>query len=164
MKILRKADEILLKVLKILSASCMGAMVLLTIIEVLFRYFLKIPSAWAEEFARLALVWCVVLASAAGVRLLEHPYLEILTKHFPKKLRSVITILIYLIIAVFGVILTIYGVRFTQATAMDFMTSLGYHKNYFYMPSFVGGALYTVYSIGHVVTEIQTLLKGGEQA
>ena len=161
MKILQKADELLLKVLKALSALLMGVMELLILIEVLSRIF-KFPCAWSEEFARLATVWCVILSSAAGIRLMEHPYIEVLFKRLPKVLQKILTILIYLAIAVFGVVLAVYGYQFTKATSMDFMTSLGYHKNVFYAPSCVGGVLYTIYSVRQIVLTIRSFGKGGE--
>ena len=163
MKFLQKADDILLKVLKALSVLLMGAMVLLIIIEVLFRS-LKISHAWTEELARLATVWCVILSSAAGIRLMEHPYIEVLFKRFPKVVQKVLTILIYAAIAVFGLVLAVYGFQFTKATAMDFMTTLGFHKNYFYAPSCVGGVLYTIYAVREIALTVKSFGKGGADA
>lgn len=161
MKILQKADELLLKVLKAISALLMGIMVLMIIIEVLSRIII-FPCAWAEEFARLATVWCVILSSAAGIRLMEHPRIEVVFGRFPEMVQKILTILTYVIIAIFGVVLAIYGFQFTKATSMDFMTSLGYHKNVFYAPACVGGVLYTIYSIRQIVMTIRSYSKGGE--
>jgi TRAP-type C4-dicarboxylate transport system permease small subunit len=159
MNLLKYIDKLLLNILKVVSSLCLAATVVFVVIQVVFRYFLKLPCSWAEELARLALVWCVVLASAAGVRLLEHPKLDLLLKRLSVPMQKIITILIYLAIAGFGLVLTIYGVKFTIATSMDFMTSLGFHKNYFYAPSFVGGVLYTVYAISHCIQTILSFRK-----
>jgi TRAP-type C4-dicarboxylate transport system permease small subunit len=160
--LLKKVDSAIIKLLKILSSACLAAMVVLVCLEVVFRYFLKIPCAWAEELARLSLVWCVVLASGVGIRLYEHPYIEVLVKRFPDKIQKILQIIIYLIIAAFGVVLIIYGAMHTYSTRMDFMTSLGYHKNYFYVPSVVAGVLYCAYSLVDVVKTTRELLsKGG---
>ena len=164
MKLLQKLDLLLLKALKILASVFFGGMVILVVLEVLFRYFLKIPSAWAEELSRLFLVWCVVLSSAVGIRLHEHPHIELLTKHFPKRAQELLHILIYAIISVFGGVLLIYGIKHTYATRMDFMTSLGYHKNFFYLPSAVAGGLYLIYSLSEMFQTIARLLRKEEPA
>lgn len=159
MTVLKKADAIFLKFLKIMASFFFTAMVVLVVIEVLFRYFLKIPCAWSEELARLSLVWCVTLGSAVGIRLKEHPYIEMLVKKFPPKLRTFMNIVVYLVIAALGVILVIFGIKHTYATRSDFMTSLGYHKNYFYAPSFVAGFLYFVFSLIEVGDNVKQLLQ-----
>ena len=136
-------------------------MVLLIILEVIFRYFLKMSCAWAEELSRLSLVWCVALASGAGIRLLEHPHIEVLIRHFPLVMQKITNILVYLAIAAFGIILIVFGTRFVYSTRMDFMTSLGYHKNFFYIPAVVGGFLYTFYSGIHIIQLFLSFRKGG---
>lgn len=159
MNFLRKLDNLLLNALKIIASAFFGAMVILVVLEVLFRYFLKIPSAWAEELSRLCLVWCVVLASAVGIRLHEHPYIELLTKHFPKKMQELLQLLIYVVISVFGAVLFLYGIKHTYATRMDFMTSLGYHKNFFYLPSVAAGGLYFLYSLIEIFQIVTRLFR-----
>jgi len=150
MKVLKKIDDLIVRLLKIVSSTCMGAMVILVLIEVLFRYVLKMSCAWAEELARLALVWCVVLSSAVGIRLMEHPRIELIFNRFPATVRLILEVIIYLVIAAFGVVLLIYGAKFSAATKIDYMTSLGYPKNFFYLPAAVGGAFYTLYSLIHI--------------
>jgi TRAP-type C4-dicarboxylate transport system permease small subunit len=162
MRSLKKADSVFLWILKFLSSGCAAVMVIFIILEVVFRYFLRMSCAWAEELSRLSLVWCVALASGAGVRLMEHPRIEILIKHFPPLIQKLLDAVIYLAIAAFGVVLIVFGLRYVHATRMDFMTSLGYHKNYFYLPAVAGGFLYTLYSGVHIGELILSLKKGGQ--
>jgi TRAP-type C4-dicarboxylate transport system permease small subunit len=144
-------DKGLVTILKTLIVILAMAMLVLMLIQVVFRYFLFIPSPWSEDLARLALVWTTFLASALGIRNLEHPKIDMLTKHFPAALRIALEILIYLAITGFGFILVIFGSRFAWATRIDHYTSLQYPKNFFYWPGPVGGALFIIYSCAHIV-------------
>lgn len=151
MRWLKKADFILEKVLKTISLMLMGLMVILVFLEVIFRYFLKIPCFWTEELSRLSLVWCVFLASAVAIRHGGHPNIVVLTERFPGVVKQGILVLIYVSIALFGVVLAYYGAKFVYSTRLDHMTSLGYPKNLFYWPAVVGGVLYCIYSVFHII-------------
>jgi TRAP-type C4-dicarboxylate transport system permease small subunit len=151
-KLFQSLDKVLINIQKTCIVFLAAAMLTLMLIQVVFRYFLLIPSPWSEDLARLALVWTVFLASALGIRYLEHPTIDILTKRFPVKFRAVLEIVVYLAIAVFGFILLYYGTHFALATSIDHNTSLRYPKNLFYWPGPVGGALFILYSCMHVVS------------
>lgn len=150
-KLLKKLDAALYQILRWACIVLIAVMLVLIIIQVLFRYFLKIPSPWSEEIARLALVWSVFLASAIGIRNLEHPKIDILTRRFPPAIRKALEIGVYLLIIAFSCVIVYYGAKYVMTTSMDHNTSLRYPKNLFYLPGPVGGALFILYSIGHIV-------------
>jgi TRAP-type C4-dicarboxylate transport system permease small subunit len=151
-KVFVSIDKVLATILKTLIVILAAAMLTLMLIQVIFRYFLFIPSPWSEDLARLALVWTTFLASALGIRNLEHPKIDILTKHFPAAAQFILEILIYLAIIGFGIVLLVFGSLFAWATRIDHYTSLQYPKNFFYWPGPVGGALFIVYSCAHIVS------------
>ena len=150
-KLFLAIDKGLVTILKTLIVILAAAMLILMLIQVLFRYFLFIPSPWSEDLARLSLVWCTFLAAALGVRNLEHPQIDILTKHFPAKLQVLLEMIVYLAVMGFGGILVFFGSRFAWATRIDHYTSLQYPKNLFYWPGPVGGILFIMYSCRHIV-------------
>ena len=157
MKIFAAADKGLVAILKTVIVILAAAMLALMLIQVLFRYFLFIPSPWSEDLARLALVWCTFLAASLGIRNLEHPKIDILTKHFPTVIQALLEIIIYLAIIGFGAILIYFGSLFAWATRIDHYTSLQYPKNLFYWPAPVGGVLFIIYSCKHIVTVLMDL-------
>jgi TRAP-type C4-dicarboxylate transport system permease small subunit len=161
-KILLAIDRGLVSVLRILIVVLAASLLTLMLIQVIFRYFLHIPSPWSEDLARLALVWCTFLAASLGIRNLEHPQIDILTKHFPKTIQAVLEIIIYFAIIGFGFILVYFGSLFAWATRIDHYTSLQYPKNLFYWPGPVGGFLFMVYSCKHIADVIRRLAGKGE--
>ena len=162
--ILAAIDKGIVSILKVIIVILAAAMLTLMIIQVLFRYLLFIPSPWSEDLARLALVWCTFFASALGIRNLEHPQIDILTKHFPKVIQNILEIIIYLAIIGFGFILVYYGSLFAWATRIDHYTSLRYPKNFFYLPAPVGGVLFVIYSCRHLAEVVKGLIGKKQEA
>ena len=81
LKILKKIDQILLKVSNVFLVFTIIAMVGFAFWQVIARFVLKIPTAYAEEFARLAIVWCILIGGAMAVRKNEHIGSALLDQH-----------------------------------------------------------------------------------
>lgn len=155
MKIIKKIDKFLIKVQNCAILFFVAAMVILTFWQVIARYFLMISTPYAEELARLAIVWCVFIGSSLGVRFNEHIQVDAVLRLLPKFGILIVRIIIYILIAAFSVVMIIYGVHHYQLTANDFTTSLGYPRNVFYLPVPICGTLMLIYSVAACVGLIQ---------
>lgn len=162
MCILRIIDQGLIKFQKFVITLLLVGVLLLTVIQVVFRYVLLLPSPWSEELARLGLVWVIFLAASLGVRLKGHPYLELLVTRIPFKTKHAVYILVYLIIVVMGIVMVVYGAMYIGRTAGDYTTSLRYPRNLFYYPVPISGILITIYSIREMLQGIKAVLTGKE--
>jgi TRAP-type C4-dicarboxylate transport system permease small subunit len=140
------------------------AMVMLIVWQVIARYWLHISAPYAEEFARLAIVWCIFLGATVAVRYEEHMRVDVLCLHFPRPVRFVTQIIIYLMMITLAVVMIVYGIKFYRATANDFATTLGYGRNIFYLPTPVCGVLILLYSIGNCVKFILQFPHQGQEA
>jgi TRAP-type C4-dicarboxylate transport system permease small subunit len=159
---LRIIDQWLIKILKFVVALLLFLILLLTLIQVVFRYILILPSPWSEELARLGLVWIVFLAASLGVRLKSHPYLKLLVTRMSFKIKYTVFILVYLFMAVMGIVMVVYGVKYVGRTAGDYTTSLGYSRNLFYYPVPISGIFILIYSTGEMLQSIKAVLTGKE--
>lgn len=159
---LRKVDQGFIKAQKVVITCLFVVILLLTVIQVIFRYFLKLPSPWSEELARLGLVWAIFLTASLGVRLKAHPYLELLVKNMPFKAKYIIYTVVYLVMTVMGAVMIVYGVRYVGRTAGDYSTSLGYPRNFFYLPVPISGILITIYSVLEMLQGIKIIFAGKE--
>lgn len=87
-----------------IAFTMFAAMFLLTLAQVLFRYFLQIPVAWTEEAARALFV----LASMAGIALAyqkrEHIIVDVFYDAFPPRVRRALSIFFALAILGFLVL------------------------------------------------------------
>lgn len=61
-----------------LAAALTAAMATALLLQVLFRFVLRSPLSWSEEFARYCFVWLASLGAAAGVRRGLHPGLDLM--------------------------------------------------------------------------------------
>lgn len=87
----------------------MCVLILVTFLQVLCRFVLKIPVSWSEEVARLSFVWMIFLGSALGVREGSHLSLEILTAALPERLQRYMKILMNLTVAGIAAVILWYG-------------------------------------------------------
>lgn len=147
MKVLKTIDAILVKIQEYAILFFVSIMVLLIIWQVIARYFLYISAPYAEEFARLAIVWCVFLGSALAVRNNEHMLVDVFIGRCSPAIQFAAKVFIYICMIILAVVMVIWGIAFYQATADDFATSLGYARNVFYLPTPVAGGLILLYSI-----------------
>lgn len=149
--IIKQVDKVLEKILQAALILLVVAMVGFTAWQVLCRYVLLISVAYAEELARLAIVWCIYLGAALGVRHHEHMNVTALIDKFPRWLRMILQVMAYLLIMLFGGVLFYFGFEHIGVMANDFTTSLGYPRYWFFVPNIVGGGLMFVYATANLI-------------
>lgn len=85
------------------------------IVSVFFRYVLDSPLKWGEELARLTMVWAGLLGISIALRDGEHIGLEILTGRLHGRLRAFCNLITYCLVALFLVVLLIWGIKISYA-------------------------------------------------
>ena len=91
----------------------MGAMTLLIFSEVVLRYIFLSPITWYDEFAGYMLVWVTFLGSVVALHRRRHIGFETVVEALPPIWQRAATLLDYLLIIVFQVVLIVYGWRLT---------------------------------------------------
>lgn len=91
----------------------MGAMTLLIFSEVIFRYVFLAPITWYDEFAGYMLVWVTFLGSVVALHQRRHIGFETVVEALPPMWQRAVTLLVYLLIIAFQVVLIVYGWRLT---------------------------------------------------
>ncbi|HHV64835.1 MAG TPA: TRAP transporter small permease [Peptococcaceae bacterium] len=71
-RMLMKLNKLIYTIEKYVLIFVMYALVAVLFINVLFRFVLFIPSAWADELARFTFVWLVFLGASAAMYKWEH--------------------------------------------------------------------------------------------
>lgn len=69
---LMKLNKLVFSIEKIALVLIMYGLVIVLFINVLFRFVLFIPSAWADELSRFMFTWCVMLGASAAMYKWEH--------------------------------------------------------------------------------------------
>jgi TRAP-type C4-dicarboxylate transport system permease small subunit len=150
-------DNVLIKIQQVIIVIAVLAMVLLIVWQVIARYLFYLPAPYAEELARLAIVWCIFFGASVSLRYEEHMQVDALYRHLPRPAQALVGALTYALIAVFTMVMIYYGCRYYNVVANDFSTSLGYDRNIFYLPTPVCGALMFIYCLGHITKCLKAL-------
>ena len=155
MRLIKKIDKVLIGFNATLLALAVAAMVLFTAWQVLCRYVLHISVPYAEEFARLAVVWCIYFGAALAVRFREHMNVVALVNILPRTVQLVLSVITNVMIVYLAYVMVRYGIQQVIFSAGDFTTSLGYHRNVFYLPAPIAGALIGIYTIANIIVDIR---------
>lgn len=109
--------------------------------QVVLRYVFQGTNIWAEEFARYAFIWIVMLGSASALRRFNHIRIDFLVQAFPEKVQRRITFVNYLLMLVFLVVLMVYGLQIADQASGRLSAGLGVSMGFMYMSIPAGSVL-----------------------
>src|SRR5699024_5671688 len=100
-KALNRMNMALQLLAKYLLISTFMLMLLLVIMQVLYRYVLHIPIPWAEELARYLFTWLIFLGASITSANDEHLSIDVFQDLLPEKIKMYVKIIIDIIILIF---------------------------------------------------------------
>ena len=131
------------------------AIVVVTFIQVLFRYFLHFSLGWTEELARFLLLWLASLACAYGFKTKSHFVLKFFVNIFPpfpqKIIKTLVTFGLSLFMGLFIWKALEYTLRVANQTAPSTRVSMAIP----YSSAAVGGILMLYYILRNWWIEIR---------
>jgi TRAP-type C4-dicarboxylate transport system permease small subunit len=136
---------------KILQWLCVVIVALMTFFvtyQVVTRYVFNKPSAVSETIARYLFVWLTVFGGAYVFGKRGHMNLVFIREKFSLKTQTILEILSEFLIAVFAILIMIYGGRiYTAKQVVQIDPSLMFSMAWIYGCLPVGGVLVLFYSI-----------------
>lgn len=106
------AEKLAWAVERVAAIPCIvaiGAMTVIVILGVVFRYVFLSPLGWTEEAARYLMIWAASLAVSMGIMKREHVGITLFVKKFPPNLERWVSVGINLGILFFLWVLTQRG-------------------------------------------------------
>lgn len=140
-----------------IGAAGLIAMVGVISWQVFGRFILNSSPAWTEQAALILMIWYVFFAAAAGVWERFHIRIELLEQRLPERGRRNLLIAINAIVALFGLVLLIYGAQLAWLVRDFVVPSLGVSRGIAYLPIPFVGLLTIVFSLAHIRAKL-----GGE--
>lgn len=129
---------------KAINSVIVALLILMTVVifhQVVQRYIFHGANIWAEEFARYAFVWVVMLGSASALRRFNHIRIDFLVQRFSGRSQKIISFCNYLLMLVFLAVLMVYGLKLAAQTAGRLSAGLGLSMGFMYLSIPTGSAL-----------------------
>lgn len=104
-----RAAQILSRLTEGLSGLLLGAIVVVNVLQVVFRYLIGAPLGWTEEVMRYSVVWLTFLAATAALYRGEHMVIDVLGPVLPGRLQRLVYVAVLLCIGAFCWILVAEG-------------------------------------------------------
>lgn len=129
------------------------AMVSIICYQVALRFFFNFSPSWSEEIAIVLMIWFGMLSIPIGVKLNLHIGIEYLFKRFPLPVKKIVARLIYILIGVFGGLMTIYGIELVEFMGMSTLpaTKISSAVEYVVIP--ISGAMLVCVALEKIITD-----------
>jgi len=125
---------------------------------VFFRYVLDAPIKWGEELARLLMVWAGLLGISIALKDGDHIGLEALTGRFRGRALAWCKLLAHGFIALFLVVLLIWGIKISRAAWDTFLPALQIKWTWSHLAVPVTAGIQLVHLVSNILGEIMTVL------
>ena len=140
--------------IKMLVFAAFAVMVYSTSMQVLGRYVFAVPFPWTEELSRRMMTWILFTASTIGYRGAGMVGIDILTSKFSDKMKKRLDILVYILVACFGVFMVVQGYELTSRNIRQQSSALGISMYYVYIILPVSGFLFFLFSIELIIKRL----------
>ncbi|HEY8528804.1 MAG TPA: TRAP transporter small permease [Paenibacillaceae bacterium] len=121
LKLMDKVNQVLFWIVGIL----LGAVFVLLVSQVYFRYVMNSSLSWSEEAARYLTIWIVFLGVALGLRRKRLIAVEVVVQFVPKKLEFAFRMLVLLVSLVLMAFLFYFGIRMGITVSNKTSTAMG---------------------------------------
>lgn len=140
-----KNKSIFKQPLELTLCAILVAIVLITFIQVLFRYIFHLSLAWSEELARYLFLWLAALSAAYAFKTGSHFALRFLVDRMGKKLRGFVQNLVVVLVSSFLVIFVWKALEYTISMSNQVAPSTQISMVWPYSSAVVGGGLMLYY-------------------
>ena len=116
-----------------LAMVLLVGMAIIIVINVFMRYVLNTGVRWAEEVAKLLMVWFTFIGMAMGVKQGLHISIHILPKNLPGQLEKFLVFLKNSITLVIAIVFLIYGIKLVEFTSRSIMPATEWPSSILYL-------------------------------
>jgi len=144
---------------KYLLVSMFILMLVLVIMQVLYRYVLHIPIPWAEELARYLFTWLIFLGASLTSANDEHLSIDVFQDMLPDKVKLYVQIVLDVIILVFLALLLamsidlVSEVKSTKTPVLQISMALPYGSILF------GSIFMFIHTVNNIILKVMKVVK-----
>lgn len=138
--------KILFKIDDIVAAIVLIGVVVITIINVIFRYMFNAPILWAEEVALAFYVWLVFIGASSALKRNGHIGIDYFVEKLPYKMKGVTKYLRnFVIYFVFVYVFIFLGIKLTAQAGLKLTPALGVSYQWIDIAVPIGGVLLVIH-------------------
>lgn len=123
--------------------------------QVFGRYVMNDTPTWAEALCLVLILYVALMGAAVGVRDAGHIGMESLLVLVPERVRRWLELVIFLLVGQFGAMMLWYGWGLTAGVLSYRIPTLAISEGWHYAPLLVSGALIALFSLEHVIANLQ---------
>lgn len=143
------------KMLEIVAAAFLFALVALVLRSVIGRYVFNSSDPYTEELTRLLFPWLVFIGAALAVRRNANLAVTILSDRLPRSIGRAVAVGVLTVTAVFLAVLVVKGFAFSVATWDQVTSGLEARKTWFYLSVPVGGLFMLAATLEELVYRVR---------
>lgn len=105
---LKKIEYYFDRLLEFIVTLCLGAVVVVSFLQVFFRYVLNKPLGWSQEALMILFVYSILFGAALAIKRNEHLQVNIF-ENMPEFMKKIVKFLEYLVVLIIIIALLYYG-------------------------------------------------------
>ena len=132
------------KLLRIVVAALVVTIVVMVAGQVVFRYAVKEPIVWSEEFTTLCYQWLSYLGAALAVRYRAHFGVDFIVRLLGPRWKTPLEWLEHLVVWLMAAFMVLYGWRIVESSAMQMYPTLPFSVGTGYLVLPIAGVLFAL--------------------
>ncbi|NMW84354.1 TRAP transporter small permease [Peptoniphilus sp. AGMB00490] len=148
------------KIIKFIMILSSAVLAIVTFLQVIMRFFFKMPVAWGQDIIRLSFVYLVFLGAAYCLKTNDHLNIDIIFSAIPVKTSKVLQIIINIILLGFFVFLLIYGIEFSKTGVTQKAPYTAIPMIYYYASIPISALFLIVYDLEIIMHQIKKIKDG----
>ncbi len=130
------------KVLRAVVAALVATIAVMVAAQVLFRYAVKEPIVWSEEFTTLCYQWLSYLGAALAVRYRAHYGVDLVVRLLGPRWKRLLEWLEHAVIWTLALFMVVYGWRIVESSALQMYPTLPFSVGTGYLVLPIAGVLF----------------------
>jgi TRAP-type C4-dicarboxylate transport system permease small subunit len=139
-------------VAKVVIGALVGAIVVITLAAVWWRYVLNAPLAWPEQISRIFFVWITFVGAAVLHREKLHVAIDMFVLMLPRAVQRAAGWTIEVLVLVFNVVFFAFGLKLSLDTLDQTYGALDISPASFYFAAPVAAGLMILYFVEDVIS------------
>ncbi len=151
MSALRRLDELLARLERVIAVALLAATVIIVVLQVFFRFVLGDALSWSEESARFLFIWAAILGFSSSVHARRLFSFDLLYGKLPYGGRRVCRALFGVAAAGFLWVLVVDGAQLVERTTSQLSAAMGLPMALPYAALPIGGVLVAIHLLAQLV-------------